>query len=201
MIGFYSINFERFLLVSEDRWISLISGRLLSSKFSLSLIEFDDSKLSNENCHTWGIKDTGLILSDRQLPRLQILKDQVIDKQTSCVDISLETFYRYKEYCKFVYNVVLSSRMTDALLNSCDHNSVFTLFDTVSSDIQTPNDDIGLSVPFLMQIDKILYWSESIDEAAEKITNIFRQKTNMVSNFENYKKTFFQYLHRYEINI
>jgi hypothetical protein len=201
MIGFYSINFERFLFIAEDKWIALIAGRLLSSKFSLSLIEFDNSELSNENCHTWSIKDTGMILSDRQLPRLQILEDQVIDKQKPCTDISLENFYRYKEYCKFVYNVVLSSRMTDALLNSCDHNYILSLYTDVSDNVEQPYDDTGWNISFIRQIDKILYWSESIDEAMNEINNIFRIKTDMVSNYNNYKKTFFGYLNSYEANI
>ena len=92
MIGFYSVNLERFLIVKDDRWISLIAGKILSSKFLLSLIEFDSTKINNSNCHTWGVKDTSLIISDRQLPRLQILDNQIIDKEISNVDIPSDLF-------------------------------------------------------------------------------------------------------------
>ena len=190
MIGFYSINLERFFLIEDDRWLSLTAAKILSSKFLICVIEFDGKKCNNSNCHTWGVKDTSLIFSDLQLPRLQILNDQVIDKTTCTTDLSVETFKNYQKYCKFTYDVIRASRMTDALLNGNDQSYILSLFDKIPDGLQIFKDDTGLHNSFLTDIDKILYFSHTVQEAKTKIDTLFLTKTDMVSNFCRYKKNF-----------
>jgi hypothetical protein len=201
MIGFYSTNLERFLMIKDDRWISLIVGKLLSSKFSISLIEFDSDEITNSNCQYWSLKDPSMIFSDRQLPRLQLLDNQLINKKTYALDISYDLFLNYQKFSNFVYGVVLATRMTDAVLNSNDQNFILSLFDNVPLELKKTSDDVGLSSSFMNSIDKIIYFSTSIEEAQTKIKDFFENKTNMVSNFKNYKKTFYYYLSQYETNL
>jgi hypothetical protein len=95
---------------------------------------------------------------------------------------------------------VLSSRLTDASLNSSDQKYILSL---VSDDISlsTLSDDTGLAKPFLWHIDHILYFSVSKQEALEKISEIFKETTNMVSSLNLYKQTFYSYLNKYETTI
>jgi hypothetical protein len=95
---------------------------------------------------------------------------------------------------------VLSSRLTDASLNSSDQKYILSL---VSDDISlsTLSDDTGLAKPFLWHIDHILYFSSSRQEALEKISKIFKENTNMSSSLYSYRQTFYNYLRKYETTI
>lgn len=202
MIGLYSINLERFLLVKEDRWIMLIAAKLLSSKYTLSVVEFENSMINDTNCYTWGIKDSGQIASDRQIPRLQILEgNEILDKKNSCPDVYGNQFDECRKYCDFVYKTVLSSRMVDALLNTNDQKYILSLFNKTPNELQITSDDTGLDDSFLINIDKILYFSQTIDEAKILILQLLETQTNMVSNFNNYKKIFRNFLEQNEINL
>jgi hypothetical protein len=200
MIGVYSNNLERFLLIKDDRWISLQTGKILSSKFLLSLFEFDNNKINNNNCSTWGIKDPNVAMLDKPIPRIKYIEDQLFDTLTLSPDIPQSVFLEYQDYCNFAYNVVLSSRLTDASLNSSDQKYILSL---VSDDIplSTLSDDTGLAKPFLWHIDHILYFSSSKQEALEKISEIFKENTNMISSLNSYKQTFYTYLKKYETTI
>lgn len=200
MIGIYSNNLERFLIIKDDRWISLQTGKILSSKFLLSLFEFDNNDINNNNCNTWSIRDPSVAMLDKPIPRIKYIEDQLFDTLAPVTDISPSVFLEYQEYCNFVYNVVLSSRLTDANLNSSDQKYILSL---VSDNIpvSTLSDDTGLAKPFLWHIDHILYFSSTKEEALEKISNIFKENTNMVSSLNLYRQTFYNYLTKYETTV
>jgi hemolysin activation/secretion protein len=201
MIGLYSNNLERFLIIKDDRWMSLQTGKILSSKFLLSLFEFDNnSNIDNSNCRTWSIRDTSTAMLDKPIPRIKHIEDQLYDTLTMSPDISSSVFLEYQEYCNFVYNVVLSSRLTDANLNSSDQKYILSLVsDNIS--VSTLSDDTGLAKPFLWHIDHILYFSSTKEEALKKISNLFDENLDIISLLNLYKQTFYDYLKKYETNI
>lgn len=197
MIGLYSNNLERFLLVKPDQFIGLHTAKLLSSKFFISVFNFQNKKINNENCKTWSLKNPGLAMLDRQIPRMKFIKNQLIDLKSLPLDISEDIFINYQKFSNFCYNVVMASRITDATLNSSNQDYFMSLLD-IHLNLKIYSDDTGLAIPFLTQIDKILYMSMSIDEAKTLISNIFLSDTNMISNLKIYKKTFYHYLNYYE---
>jgi hypothetical protein len=147
MIGIYSNNLERFLLIKDDRWISLQTGKILSSKFLLSLFEFDNANIDNNNCGTWSIKDPSIAMLDKPIPRIKHIEDLVFDTLTPSPDIPHSIFLEYQDYCNFAYNIVLSSRLTDASLNSSDQKYILSLVsDNIS--LSALSDDTGLARPF-----------------------------------------------------
>lgn len=197
MIGLYSNNAERFLLVKDDQWIGLQTARILSSKFFISVFNFENKKINNTNCINWGLKNPGLAMLDRQIPAMKFIENQVVDLKKPPLDIPKEIFIRYQKYATFCYNVTFASRITDALLNHGNQDYFLSLLD-ITPDLKIYSDDTGLPVPFLTQIDKTLYMSTSIDEARQNIDNIFLTETNMVSQLKFYKSTFYSYLKTYE---
>jgi len=199
MFGIYSNNLERFLIINNDLCLTMQTAKLLSSKFCLSVCKINNSScIDNSNCLTWSLTDPSMAVADRQVPRLTIIDNNLFDTKTYPA-ISKEVLFEYHQFCKSVYNIVKASRITDALLNSNDQSYFLKLLDVQDSTIVSLSDDTGLEVPFLLQVDKILYMSTSIKEINEKIEKIFIQYTSLPSTVALYKKTFYYHLDNHEI--
>ena len=198
MFGIYSNNLERFLIINNDLFLTIQTAKLLSSKFCLSVCKINNSIcIDNSNCLTWSLTDPSMAAADRQIPRLTIIDNNLFDTKTYPA-IPKELLFEYHEFCKLVYNIVKASRITDALLNSNDQSYFLRLLDIQDPTIVSLSDESGLEIPFLLQIDKVLYMSTSIKEINENIEEIFFQYTTLPSNVALYKKTFYHYLDNHE---
>ena len=190
MYGIYSINLERFLLISNDLWMLMHSANLLSSKFVLCVCMIDDDvQIYNSNCLTWTLSDPTIAILDKQTPRLKFVHKALFDTGRFPVDIPLEKIVKYQEFSNFVLNVSNAARITDALLNANNQKYFLKLLDSTDN-IVSINDDTKIPDGFVLSIDKILYLADSKDEAFDKILNLINEPINTVSWLASYKKTF-----------
>jgi hypothetical protein len=200
MIGIYSNNLERFILIKKDLWVTLSTARLLSSKLCLTvfLIELD-SNITNNNCLTWGLVNPELAVSDRQLARLSIIQSHdIVDLKSFSPDIDRNKMLDYHQFSEFVYASLESAWITDALLNPGDQKFFINLIDPEFTLTQV-SDNTGMDESFLYQINKILYLSNNKQEALASFENLFIQDTIMPTNLRLYRNIFNNYLKKNEI--
>lgn len=190
MHGLYSINLERFILLDQDRWALLHTGKMLSSKMQLCLCQFDDNlTITNDDCINWTTTGAAFIPQDQQ-----ILKFSEIGNSLKVggppVDVDVELLLKHIDYAKFVLKVVKAAWLTEATKGIGDQTYLLSLVGENS--LVSFRDETWADGGFLFAIDKILYLSKSKDEALPKIKKIFENPdTAMPTVLAGYKAEFF----------
>jgi hypothetical protein len=177
--GIYSVGFDRFVLVdNKDVWMMLEAAEILSSKIStvVYIIPYDASELTSSNCTEFSLLDkrsqktaTTPLLFSALTPSLRTLLDNSLTRTESTVPAEVV------EYSKFVYLHCFALNFTEAIAKY-DENAKFSKkyldkdwIKTLSINDTRDNLDGGL----YFQIRKILYLSNSITEAEEKINSLW----------------------------
>lgn len=191
MHGLYSINLERFILLDQDRWALLHTGKMLSSKMQLCLCQFDnDIAITNNDCINWTTTGTAVIPQDQQ-----ILKFSHIGNSLKYIgppnDVDLDLLTQHIDYVKFVLKVIKAAWLTEAIRGIGDQTYFLSLVE--ENTLVSFKDETWADGGFLFAIDKILYLSKNKEEALPKIKKIFENPdTAMPTVLAGYKATFFE---------
>lgn len=177
--GIYSVGFDRFVLVdNKDVWVMLETAEILSSKIStvVYIIPNDSSDLTSANCTEFSLLDkrsqktaTTPLLFSALTPSLRTLLDNSLIRTDNTVPDEVT------EYTKFVYLHCFALNFTEAIAKY-DENAKFSkkYLDNDWISTLTINDTRdSLDGGLYFQIRKILYLSNSIIEAEEKINSLW----------------------------
>lgn len=193
MHGLYSINLERFILLDNDRWTLLHTGKLLSSKMQLCVCEFNDYvDITADDCILWTVTGGVSIPQDQQVPKLTHINDN-LNLVGPPTEISLDILTNHINYAKFVLKIIKAAWTTEAVKGIGDQSYFLSLVNETG--LVTIKDETWADDGFLFSIDKILYLSNSQDEAMKKIKQIFNNpNAGMPAILEGYRDSFFKRL-------
>lgn len=177
--GIYSVGFDRFILLDDkDIWIMLECAELLSSKIStvVYIIPKDEPELSSNNCHEFSLIDsrsqktaTTALLFSALTPSVRSLLAHSLIKKGNAIPPEII------RYAKFVYLHCFALNFTEAI-SKYDENSKFSkkYLDSkwvTGLSVNDTRDDLPGGIYF--QIRKVLYTSTSVEEAEDRITNLW----------------------------
>lgn len=191
---YYSPGVDRLFAVDTfDPYTSLEIAQILSSKMPaiavLILHKDEIFGVNNGNCINYTIKDKNPIpgqaalLFSRQMP---VIRKLDAPQLTLADDFppdynyneNLNTFLLFHEYAKFVIRAWHTAKLCDMTHNLLPMN----VYDGFLKDIKpegwaTPPDNANGSskLGITTEIKKILYFSDNIEEALERIANMWRE--------------------------
>ena len=188
----FSPAVDRFIIIDNyDLWAMVETGKLLSSKFSSIIYIFDrptPEELNNSNCLEYStlhkVFETGygspLSSSHKQTSTLRkILPDMVVHKGMSpdyAKPDRLEMLYRLREYCLFtlraVYSITLSNEIMNYFPESHYRENYFK--HDLPFDFRVLHDSTKSPNGMMHEIKNILYHSNTVEEALEKIDIAWR---------------------------
>lgn len=177
--GIYSTGFDRFILVDDkDIWIMLETAELLSSKLStvVYVLPLESKEITNENCTGYSLNNktshktgsTSLLFS-AMIPSVRNLSGSPFVKKENTVPQNISKFV------EFVYVHTFAINLTESITRY-DENSKFAkkyLEAEWFKDLKltTTRDDLTEDLYFYLR--KTLYLSQTIDEAEEKINQLW----------------------------
>lgn len=194
----YAPSLDRFLHVSDqDMWASFETAEILSSKIQTQLCILPPGFVSppeykalidNQNCIYYGIHDKSElgqvysnILNWRQTPNIIMLYPE--DK-LQCHDIlpdkfneHPDMFKRLKEYTDYVYPRVAAAAILPQFFNPLYNQRFIEQYgddgwaDTTSNKVDPSNTKNGIEY----ELKNILYSSNSIDEAEDRIYKFWKK--------------------------
>lgn len=193
MYAIYLNDNERFIAIEKDLWIALSASKLLSSKLSLCICDIgDQSNIDNNNCFQWTLSTPELPLSI-QYPRLVLPAGALVENKGYPINIDLDLLKKHQEFCLFVLKSVYAAKMTDALLNTSDRS--YFKFLLGITDINSLPDDSGVENGFIPSVERILYLSQTQEQALDSFNRIFSNtESTFPRNLLQYKNTFYKYL-------
>ena len=186
--GIFAPGVDRFILIDDhDFWMTLQTAEILSSKLPTIAYMLPPSagNIDNTNCINFTIFDKSSqkigpspIIAARQHPLLKFLYD--VD---SIVDAGIpedyldntEILQRIMNYAQFVQQQVYVLNITDAFYNIVNTDRFANLYidnawlENISTKIDRSKFDKGA----FFELRKILYLSNSIEEAEEKIIDFW----------------------------
>lgn len=193
--GIYMPAVDRFLHISDqDMWMSLETSEILSSKVQTMLyvlppgyvkIPEHTEIVSNKNCLSWGIYDkstlkigSGSVLGSRQTPIIGMLyPEDKLEEHSSLPEDFIEDssiLVKLKEYADYVYK-----RVTCITIAVNTYNPYFSkkfidkYIDNDWVENKKNSVDPSFSKGIEFEIKKILYQSNSKEEAEDAITNFW----------------------------
>jgi len=188
--GIYCPVFDRWLLVDDyDYWVTLETARTLSSKIAtmVYILPASPGAMTNDNCLNFSIfdktsqkKGTAPDLINSQIPMLRVLNDprQLVDigiPQDYKNDSGIDILNRLKEYADFTHKVMYATMLCKVVYNYHDNKTFTDEFvpPEFVADVTPYYDRSDLSDGVLNSIKKIMYTSNTIDEAKTKISELW----------------------------
>ena len=197
---YYSPGVDRFFAVDTlDPYTSFEVAQLLSGKMpgiAVCVLGTDDVRMTNENCHEYTLEEKQVfalgasILFSRQIPAIRrfMTKSVVHVGETLPADytnpIHAEVFMQFKQYARFVIQAWHSAKTCDMQFNFLPMEQYANdFFDTLNPGFEAPADNVNgnLKTGITKEIKKILYFSNSHEEALEKIAQMWRENNTPLS--------------------
>jgi hypothetical protein len=203
----YSMVFDRFILLDTfDPWMTFTTSKILSSKLSTTMfcIRRYVKQLTVDDCPLlFTISDEEKekvfkTVNKMQTPimmQIALNEDSIVyagapkDYVTIEQKQMLADVYHYARFC---HRVIYAAKFADARMNSDDHSFFAQIMgDSTKEKMYTKGDQSQIEEGILWTIYRILYLSSNIDEAIEKLDQMWQNTKG-----ENYgfKKMFDFYL-------
>ena len=200
----FSPGIDRFILVDEkDFWVTLQTAELLSSKLPTIcyLLPPTNDDINNTNCINYTIKNKinqkigpSFIIAARQNPMLKFLydEDEIID--CGIPEDYKNNFTIVEEiliYAKFVQEQVYVLKILDEFYNFSNTKKFAELYIDQEwvNNVSTKNDRSVSDKGIFFELRKILYLSDSIEEATDKIIDFWLENsTDQVYILNGYYK-------------
>lgn len=197
---YYSPGVDRLFAVDNyDPYTAMEIAQILSSKMPaiavLILYKDELKEVNNGNCINYTIKNKNPIpgqaalLFSRQMPVVKkLLSPQLVLVEDFPADFNynenLNTFVLFSEYAKFVIRVWHTAKicdMTHNVLPMGAYNSF--LADVKPEGWTTPPDNVNgdSNIGITTEIKRILYFSDNIEEALERIADMWRANNTPLS--------------------
>ena len=197
---YYSPGVDRFFAVdSLDPYTALEVAQLLSGKMpgiAVCVLGVNDAFMTNENCHEYTLQEKQVfalgasILFSRQIPAIRRFADNSVRHvgPTMPADYdnneNYEVFMKFKEYAQFVIQAWHSAKTCDMQFNFMPMEQYANdFFDVLNPGFETPADNVNgqLKTGITKEIKKILYYSNSAQEALDKIAQMWRENNTPLS--------------------
>lgn len=193
MFAIYLNDYERIAAIERNLWIAHSASKVLSSKFSLSIIEIsNDDSINNDNCFEYTLSSIDLPISV-QYPRLIIPTELKTIKVGNPMGIGISSFEKSRQYILRSVKIIYAAKMTDALLNNADRLYFQRLLEV--DNILATHDDSGIAKGFLFSIEQAIYLSMGLDELETNIEKLLTDQNSIFPrNLFLYKNTFYKYL-------
>lgn len=190
--GIFSPSFDRFLTVDDlDIWMMFETSKILSSKISCVTCVLDlkeTNQINKDNCLQYGLRHRqrepiygGSASSNhKQTPTLlRISHDLISNKgypQELVDDGQKKMLHELKEYAEFVLICLYSIHIADASRNLWPDLKYLEAFNDKNfpEDFKDRFDGTDAPKGMLEEIKKILYYSNSKDQAIEKINQSWK---------------------------
>jgi hypothetical protein len=188
----FSPGIDRFILVDDkDFWVTFETAEILSSKLPTLcyLLPPMDDNIDNSNCINYTIKNkidqkvgTSSIIAARQNPMLKFLydTDEIIFKGTP-IDyednyVIIENLLRYAE---FLQEQIYVLKIVDAFYNVGDTKRFAKSYidDRWSESFSVRSDRSSLDKGIFFELKKILYLSNTPEEANDKIVDFWLENS------------------------
>lgn len=191
---YYSPGVDRFFAVDTlDPYTALEVAQLLSGKMpgiAVCVLGPDDVTMTNENCHEYTLEEKQVfalgasILFSRQIPAIR----RFVNKSVRHVGAQLPpdydnndngaVFMQFKQYARFVIQAWHAAKTCEMQFNFLpmeQYNDDF--FASLNPGFETPVDNVNgqLKTGITKEIKKILYFSNSHEEALDKIAQMWRE--------------------------
>lgn len=209
---YYSPGVDRIFAVDTlDPYTSLEIAQILSGKMPaiavLVLSKNDTMDINNFNCIEYTIKNKNpvvghaALLFSRQMPVLRRFENNELIKETAFPpdydnNENLNTFLMFHEYAKFTIRAWHAAKTTDSIHNWLPMNRYAQDFflDCLPQDFSTPHDNLNSasSIGVIAEIKKILYFSDSIEEALDQIADVWRNNDTPLS--QHWRQRFYALL-------
>lgn len=190
--GIFSNSVERYLLFDTECWLTLHTAKVLSSKFSIMVHEIDQEVfLENALSLQYTLSNSPQIKQDSQSPFLIKVPNLINYIDSKPNDIDYQTIFNHKKLCDYTHNVLYAAWRTDAFLNKT--NNRYFLQISNFTNLSSNSDESTLDSGFLNLIDNILYYSLSIEEIKNKLTNLFISSVRN-NSIKTYKELFYNEL-------
>jgi hypothetical protein len=199
---YYSPGVDRFFAVdSLDPYTALEIAQLLSGKMpgiAVCVLGPDDAVMSNENCHEFTLEEKQVfalgasILFSRQIPAIR----RFVNKSVRHVGPKMppdydnnehyEVFMKFKQYARFVIQAWHSAKTCEMQFNFLPMEQYTNdFFDVLNPGFETPADNVNgqLKTGITKEIKKILYFSNSHEEALDKIAQMWRENNTPLSTY------------------
>jgi hypothetical protein len=193
MFAIYLNDYERIAAIDSNLWIAHSAAKVLSSKFSLSIVEISNvDSINNDNCLEWTLSSIDLPISV-QYPKLVIPSSLKIVKVGNPAGIDILILEKSRQYILKSVKIIQAAKITDALLNNADRLYFQRLLE-VDGILSTP-DDSGIAKGFLFSIEQAVYLSAGLDELENNIQHLLTDQNSIFPrNLLLYKNTFYKYL-------
>jgi len=200
--AFYSPGVDRIFAVdSFDPYTAFEAAIILSSKvpgITVCVLDTSEPFLDNSNCHRFTLKDKSIlspgssVLFNRQLPLIRRLpKNSLIEKEEMPIDYknneNFEAFIMLQNYSKFVIQAWHSAKVCEIMCNIFPMETYAKDFLTdclpESFSLRVDNGNADLKTGITKEIKKILYHSNTCDEALNLIEAIWKNNTTPLTVF------------------
>jgi hypothetical protein len=188
----FSPGIDRFILVDDkDFWVTFETAEILSSKLPTLcyLLPPMNDNIDNSNCINYTIKNkidqkvgASSIIAARQNPMLKFLydTDEIVFKGTP-VDyednyVIIENLLRYAE---FLQEQIYVLKIVDAFYNASDTKRFAKSYidDNWSESFSVRSDRSSLDKGIFFELKKILYLSNTPEEANDKIVDFWLENS------------------------
>jgi len=196
----YSPGIDRFLLIDTmDLWTTLETAKMLSSKIPVSIIALTNcsAPITMKNCLLWTISEkTGYKQTENQAPLIGSVsgEDQVEELGLALDykdDISAPYIIKLQNYALFCQKILYAIKIADAETNSDDAEYYKELFEVdIRKLLQVRADHTRVPQGVLLWTKRILYMSNDIDEAMEKLQRLWNPN---VARDTDIRSAFFKY--------
>lgn len=197
---YYSPGVDRFFAVdSLDPYTALEVAQLLSGKMpgiAVCVLGKDDVIMNNENCHEYTLEEKQVfalgasILFSRQIPAIRRFVDKSVkhvgpvmpDDYTN--NENYNVFMQFKQYARFVIQAWHAAKTCDMQFNFLPMEQYANdFFDVLNPGFNAPADNVNgqLKTGITKEIKKILYFSNSHEEALDKIAQMWRENNTPLS--------------------
>lgn len=200
----FSPGIDRFILVDEkDFWVTLQTAELLSSKLPTIcyLLPPTDNDITYSNCINYTIKNKinqkigpSSIIAARQNPMLKFLYDEDEIINYGVPEDYKNNFGIIEEilmYARFVQEQVYVLKILDEFYNFSNTKKFADLYIDQEwlNNVSTKNDRSVSDKGIFFELRKILYLSDSIEEATDKIIDFWLENsTDQVYILNGYYK-------------
>jgi hypothetical protein len=182
----YTPGYNRFLLVDDlDIWMLFETANIVSSKIStiVYMLPYEETDISNDNCLNYEITNlssqkiagTPLIFASQTPLIKSIFGDNVIKKNNEHLDILNDA----KKYVDFVHLHSYALNYTEFFTNY-ENNYNFSkkyLDEELLDTFRPTHERSTLKQGIFFNIRKILYLSDSIDEAETKLHKLWKDES------------------------
>lgn len=191
---YYSPGVDRFFAVDTlDPYTALEVAQLLSGKMpgiAVCVLGKEDAFMTNENCHEYTLEEKQVfalgasILFSRQIPAIRRFANKSVKHVGSTMPAdydnneNFEVFMKFKQYARFVIQAWHSAKICDMQFNFMPMEQYADdYFDVLNPGFEAPADNVNgqLRSGITKEIKKILYFSNSHEEALDKIAQMWRE--------------------------